>query len=106
MNMVYTQETWLKAYHELISVMLEFGIPEEVSKYIAENLHSERSIRRMISYMHNAHPTRMEDIADEMYAIMEDRNNWIQKKENEGSNATYNAWLNSETRRNNLRENE
>lgn len=98
MNSAYTRETWLNAYHELLTALSEFGIPEEVGKYMAQNLHSERCIRRMISYLKNARPGTMEEIADEMFAIMEDRNRWIQKKEAEESNARYTAWLNSDMR--------
>ena len=36
---------------------------------------------------------RAEEIADEMLAIMEDRNRWIQKKEAEYYNAKYNEML-------------
>ena len=71
---------------------------------IARNLHSERSIRRMTSYIRNAHPHSMEEIADEMVAIMEDRNHWIEKKQAQESNSRYNDWLNSEERWANLEE--
>lgn len=98
MSGAYTQATWRRAYSELLTVLAEAGIPEEVGKYIAQNLHSERSIRRMIGYMRNAHPTSMEEIADEMLAIMEDRNSWIRKKEAQESQAGYNAWLRSDLR--------
>ena len=98
MNATYTQDTWRKAYSELLTLLSQAGIPEEVGKYIAQNLHAERSIRRMIGYLRNAHPTSMEEIADEMLTIMEDRNNWIRKKEAQTSNAKYNAWLNSDLR--------
>ena len=97
-NTSYTKETWRKAYAELLTTLAAIGIPEEVGKYIAQNLHSERSIRRMIGYVRNAHPTTMEEIADEMLAIMEDRKSWIRKKEAQESNAKYNAWLNSDLR--------
>lgn len=98
MNTEYTKETWRKAYAELLTVLASIGIPEEVGKYIAQNLHSERSIRRMTGYVRNAHPNTMEEIADEMFAIMEDRNSWIRKKEAQQSNARYTAWLNSDLR--------
>ena len=93
-----TQETWKQAYKELLQATAQYGLPEEVGKLIAKNLHSERAMRRMISYLKNAHPRTVEDIADEMLAIMEDRARWIDKKQNEESNARYNAWLNSDER--------
>lgn len=98
MNNGYTKETWIAAYHDLLADLSAFGIPEEVGKYIAQNLRTERCMRRMIGYLRNAHPRTMEEIADEMLAIMEDRNTWLRKKEAEESSAKYNAWLNSDLR--------
>ena len=48
----------------------------------------------MIGYLLNAHPRSAEEIADEMLAIMSDRERWIQKKESEQANARYNQILN------------
>ena len=48
---------------------------------------------RMIRYLRNANPRSAEEIADEMLAIMEDRNRWVQKKEAEYYNAKYNEML-------------
>lgn len=93
-----TQETWKQAYRDLLKAVSDLGFPEEVGKMFAKNLHSERSIRRMTSYLRNARPGRMEDIADEMIAIMEDRENWIRKKQAEESNRRYTEWLNSDLR--------
>ena len=95
---VYTKETWRQAYAELRDAAVDLGLPEEAGDWIAGNLHSERAIRRMTSYLKNAHPRSMEQIADEMIAIMEDRENWIRKKQAQESNQRYNAWLNSDAR--------
>jgi len=94
----YTNASYLEARADLIREAGKLGLPEKVSALIAKNLRSERSIRRMTGYLRNAHPTSMEEIADEMLAIMEDRQRWIEKKQNEESNMRYNAWLNSEIR--------
>lgn len=94
----YSRESFLRAWSELLQVLEEHGIPEEVGKVIAKNLHSEKSIRRMTAYMKAANPTTMEQVADEMIAIMEDRQRWIEKKQTEESNMRYNAWLNSDLR--------
>lgn len=98
MNTNYSQATWRKAYAELINAMAAAGIPEEVGRYIAQQLGTERSMRRMISYMRNAQPSTMEEVADEMIAIIEDRNSWIQKKEAQQASEKYNTWLNSDMR--------
>lgn len=98
MTSSYTQATWRRAYAELLTELAGIGIPEEVGRYIAQNLRSERGIRRMISYLRNVRPTSMEDIADELLAIMEDQARWRSKKEAEESSARYNAWLRSDLR--------
>ena len=48
---------------------------------------------RMIGYLHHAKPRSAEEIADEMLAIMSDRERWIKKKEAEQANAKYNELL-------------
>ena len=48
---------------------------------------------RMIGYLRNAKPQSAEEIADEMLAIMEDRERWTKKKEAEYYNAKYNEML-------------
>jgi hypothetical protein len=41
----------------------------------------------------------METIADELLAICEDRDTWRAKAESREAQASYNAWLSSESRR-------
>ena len=48
---------------------------------------------RMIGYLHHAKPRSAEEIADEMLAIMEDRERWIQKKSAQYYNNRYNEIL-------------
>ena len=98
MNAVYTRETWLEAYRELLQACEACALPRDAGKLLAKNLRTEKSIRRMVSYLHQAHPRKMEDVADEMVAILEERQRWIEKKQAEESNAFYNAWLNSDLR--------
>lgn len=98
MDQEYTRDSWRQAYGDLLRAFEERGLPAEVGKLFAKNLRSERSIRRMISYLRNARPTSMEEIADELIAIMEDREHWIQKKQAEESNRAYTQWLNSDLR--------
>ncbi len=50
----------------------------------------------MNAYLHEAGPGSAEEIADEMLAIMSDRERWIQKKEAERANAAYNEYLREE----------
>ncbi len=93
---MYTQESWKEAYHELVSTIVRMGYPKEFGQVIARNLGSEKTMRRMNAYLHEAGPGSAEEIADEMLAIMSDRERWIQKKEAERANAAYNEYLREE----------
>ena len=88
-----TSESWKEAYRQLIETVVHMGYPEEFGKAIAKNLGSEKTMRRMTSYLYSARPRSAEEIADEMLAIMSDRERWIQKKEAEAANAKYNELL-------------
>jgi len=87
------QESWKEAYRELVGTLVRMGYPEEFGKAVAKNLGSEKTMRRMTAYLHNAGPRSAEEIADEMLAIMSDRERWIRKKEAERANAKYNELL-------------
>ena len=69
------------------------GYPKEFGIAIANNLRTEKTMSRMIGYLRNAKPQSAEEIADEMLAIMEDRERWTKKKEAEYYNAKYNEML-------------
>ena len=86
-------ESWKEAYRELIDTLVRMGYPEEFGRAIAKNLGSEKTMRRMTAYLHHAKPRSAEEIADEMLAIMSDRERWIKKKEAEQANAKYNELL-------------
>lgn len=87
-------ESWKRTYRELIEAVKEKGYPEQLGKDIAKNLGSEKTMSRMISYLHMADPHSAEEIVDEMLAIMEDRERWVSKKEAEYYNSKYNELLN------------
>ncbi len=86
--------SWARAYRDLIEKISAMGYPEEFGKAIARNLGSENTMRRMTAYLYSAKPRSAEEIADEMLAIMSDRDRWIEKKEAEEANAKYNEYLN------------
>ena len=88
-------ESWKAAYRELLETIVHMGYPEEFGKVIARNLGSENTMRRMTVYLHSVKPRSAEEIADEMLAIMSDRERWIAKKEAEAANARYNEILNN-----------
>ncbi len=89
-----TSDSWKEAWRELVGTIKAMGYPEEFGQAIAKNLGSEKTMRRMIAYLYSARPRSAEEIADEMLAIMEDRERWIRKKEAERANARINQILN------------
>jgi hypothetical protein len=88
-------ESWKRARKELMETIVRMGYPEEFGEMIARNLGSEKMMRRMTAYLFSARPRTAEEIADEMLALMSDRERWIAKKESEQANARYNEFLNS-----------
>lgn len=87
-------ESWKAAHRELIETIVYMGYPEEFGKTVAKNLGSEKAMRWMTAYLYSAKPRSAEEIADEMLAIMSDRERWIAKKEAETANTRYNEILN------------
>ena len=79
--------------YELIQTIVKMGYPEEFGAAVTDNLRSEKTMSRMIGYLRHASPRSAEEIADEMLAIMDDRERWIRKKESEFYNSKYNELL-------------
>lgn len=78
---------------ELVRIIARMGYPPSFGEAIADNLRTEKTMRRMIGYLNQAMPRSAEEIADEMLSIMEDRQRWIRKKEAEYYNGRYNELL-------------
>ena len=83
-----------KICRELVETIVRMGYPESFGESIAENLRTEKTMSRMIGYLRHARPKSAEEIADDMLAIMEDRERWIQKKSAQFYNSRYNEILN------------
>ena len=82
-----------RIYRELVRAIVRMGYPEEFGIAIADNLRTEKTMSRMIGYLNQAKPKSADEIADEMLAIMEDRERWIQKKTAEYYSSKYNELL-------------
>lgn len=82
-----------EAYHELVDTIVRMGYPEKFGAALGRQLGGEKSMRRMLGYLHSAKPRSAEEIADEMLAICDDRDRWISKKEAEYYNSCYNELL-------------
>ena len=80
-------------HRDLVRTIVRMGYPKEFGIVIADNLRTEKTMSRMIGYLNQENPRSANEIADEMLAIMEDRERWIQKKTAEYYNGKYNELL-------------
>lgn len=87
--MKYKSEKSIELYH----IMLKRGYPEVFCDEITKNLNTDFTAQRMIGYLRHYEFLPLEEIADEMLAILSDRNRIMQKKEMERTNAAYNEML-------------
>lgn len=75
---------------ELYEILLRRGYPKEFCEQITLNLNTDWTAQRMIGYLSHYKKLPMEDVADEMLAILSDRNRIMKKKEMEAVNAKWN----------------
>ena len=76
---------------ELYKVLLDRGYPKEFCAEIAyRNMNTDYTATRMLGYLYRLSDPRIEDLVDEMLAILSDRNAIIQKKELEHAQAVIN----------------
>lgn len=83
-------EKSMKLYH----ILMDRGYPEPFCEQVTRNLNTDFTAGRMIGYLaHYSRKLPMEEIADEMLAILDDRNRIMQKKEMENVNRAWNEFL-------------
>lgn len=76
---------------ELYKVLLDRGYPKEFCAEIAyKNMNTDYTATRMLGYLYRVSNPRIEDLVDEMLAILSDRDAIIQKKEMEHAQAVVN----------------
>nr|WP_297885641.1 hypothetical protein [uncultured Blautia sp.] len=76
---------------ELYKVLLSKGYPKELCTEIAyKNMNTDYTATRMLGYLYRYSNPKIEDLIDEMLAILSDRNEIIQKKEMEHAQAVIN----------------
>jgi len=81
---------------ELHQLLLKRGYPIELAEIIADNLNTDYTAQRMLGYLYYFQNPRLEDLADEMISILNDRELLIEKHENTRSNIILNDLLNNE----------
>ena len=58
---------------QLYELMLRKGYPEEFAALVADQMHTEFTAKRMTGYIRAAGRVSLEEAADEMFAILSDR---------------------------------
>ena len=79
--------------NELYNLMLQRGYPEQFCNEVTKNLNTDFNAKRMIGYILHYQKLPLEEIADEMLAILADRNRIMQKKELESINSSWNNYM-------------
>ena len=87
------QREWATTRDELVSSVMALGFPKELGNEIAKNLGSPKAMRRMMAYLYNVKPNKVELVVDEMLAICSEIEAWREKKACEDANAAYNDML-------------
>lgn len=76
---------------ELYKLLLNKGYQEELCREIAyQHMNTDYTATRMLGYLYRVSNPRVEDLVDEMLAILSDRQQIIQKKEMEQAQAVMN----------------
>ena len=76
---------------QLYKMLLSRGYPESFSDLVTKNLNTDFTASRMIGYLYHYSDLPPEEIADEMLAILSDREAIVRKKELEHAQATINS---------------
>lgn len=76
---------------ELYRLLLSKGYPEELCREIAyKHMNTDYTATRMMGYLYRVSDPRIEELVDEMLAILSDREEIIRKKEMERAQAVMN----------------
>ena len=78
---------------QLYKLLLSRGYPESFCDLVTKNLNTDFTATRMMGYLYRYSNPRLEDVADEMLAILDDRNRIMEKKELEEINKKLNEFL-------------
>ena len=76
---------------QLYKMLLSRGYPEAFCDLVTKNLNTDFTASRMIGYLCHYSDLPPEEIADEMLAILSDREAIVRKKELEHAQATINS---------------
>ena len=89
-----SEEERRRAREGLIRAAQRLGLPVEFGELMCSQLRTAHAMERMRAYLVGVRPTRLEEIADEMLAIMEERDRWFEQKRSEEANAAITRFYN------------
>ena len=90
------KEYGIRKTNELYRLLLSKGYPKKFCAEIAyKNMNTDYTATRMLGYLYRVTDPRIEDLVDEMLAILSDRDAIIQKKEMEQAQAFLNDIYNN-----------
>jgi len=78
---------------KLYEILLKRGYPKGFCDEITYNLNTDWTAQRMIGYLSHYQKLPMEEVVDEMLAILSDRNQIMQKHAMLETNAKWNEFL-------------
>ena len=83
-----------EARQRLLDAVRAIGFPEEFGDLLADELRGPWSMNRMTGYLLGERPRSIEQIADELLAIVEQRDRIAEQKRSEHANASITAFYN------------
>ena len=78
---------------ELYNILLRRGYLEPFCDEVSKNLNTDWTAQCLSRYLSHYQKLKMEDVADEVLAILSDRNRIMDKKETEAANARWNEMM-------------
>lgn len=78
---------------ELLELMKKKGYPPEFCDAITYELNTDFTAKRMLGYLKHYQKLPMEEVVDEMIAILSDRESYIQKKQMIDTQIKWNDYL-------------
>ena len=90
-----SKDLWKRTRDELVAAVTALGYPAELGQEIAKHIGSPKGMERMISYLRQVRPNKVEMVVDEMISIRSEIDAWHEKKASQKANAAYTDMLNS-----------
>ena len=84
---------WSGTRDRLVAAVTALGFPAELGEAAARHIGSPKGMERMISYLEQVKPRKIETVADEMISIRSEIDAWRDKKASREASAAYNEML-------------